>query len=85
MTQSVKEFFDEIWNYSPCLFQFPNGRVCGIAKMLHTTGHYGQNEGHHEGPQIPSDGPKIVYHHMQNLFGLVSEALFFLFFEISRC
>jgi hypothetical protein len=51
--------------------------------MLHTTGHYGQNEGHHEGPQIPSDVSNTVYHYMQNLFGLVSEISSFVMFEIN--
>jgi len=71
---SVKQFCDEIWDYSPCLQQLPKGRVCGITKIMHTTGHYGQDGGEHNTPQIPTDRNITVQNHIKILFSMNSVA-----------
>jgi predicted acylesterase/phospholipase RssA len=64
---SVEEFTREIWRYFPCLHQFKDGIVCGIAKSLHTTGHYGQKTGDHEGMEPPTNVLNLIVQRFKEL------------------
>jgi hypothetical protein len=53
--EAVKNFDSELDQHSPCLHRVGERGVCGTAKRLHTTGHYGQKTGEHEGPKFQTD------------------------------
>lgn len=55
LDNTVRQFSKELEQYSPCLYTLKNKALCGIAKGLHTTGHYGMKTGDHEGPQPPQE------------------------------
>jgi hypothetical protein len=64
-------FQEEIFRYSPCLFQLSNGKICGIGKEWHTTGHHGIKTGKHEGPPLPLGLISTVVGHIKELLKLV--------------
>lgn len=67
VTELMNCFCTQIWQFCPCSHQLPNGKLCGIAKALHTTGHYGQKTGDHEGPSPPTDLTSKVAKYLQTL------------------
>jgi hypothetical protein len=71
IVNAVTFFQDEIIKYSPCLFQLSNGKICGIAKEWHTTGHHGIKTGKHEGPSLPVGLLSTVIGHIKELLKLV--------------
>jgi hypothetical protein len=71
VTEAINSFIAEISQYSPCLYQFKDGIVCGIAKLAHTTGHYGQKTGQHEGPSIPTNIDKLIVQRFKDLKEIV--------------
>jgi hypothetical protein len=73
----VNAFCAQIWQFCPCCYQFPNGKLCAIAKALHTTGHYGQKTGEHIGPSPPQDLIVRVENYLRALSEMVSLSLSF--------
>jgi hypothetical protein len=69
--RAIQNLCDEIFRYSPCLYELPNGKLCGIAREWHTTGHYGIQTGKHDGPALPFGLVNIVQTHCKKLLKLV--------------
>jgi hypothetical protein len=68
---AVEEFVREIWQYFPCLHRIRDEYVCGIAKSLHMTGHYGQRSGEHEGMEPPPNTLNLVIQRIRDLKDIV--------------
>jgi hypothetical protein len=49
----------------------PNGKLCGIAREWHTTGHHGIKTGKHDGPALPLGPLSIVNNHIKELLKMV--------------
>jgi hypothetical protein len=67
VAQAVATFYSELGQYSPCLHQLGNGKLCGIAKLSHTTGHFGNRAGDHDGPPPPPDALPIITQRIKDL------------------
>jgi hypothetical protein len=77
----VATFYTELGQYSPCLHQLTNGKLCGIAKLSHTTGHFGQKVGEHDGPPPPPGVLPIITQRIKDLQVIVRHFLY-LFFSL---
>jgi predicted acylesterase/phospholipase RssA len=68
--KASQSFCNEIFRYSPCLYQLSNGKLCGIAREWHTTGHYGTKSGNHDGPGFPLGLVNLIQNHCKKLLKL---------------
>jgi hypothetical protein len=74
--EALGSFSQDIGQLSPCLYRGKDGRVCGITKRVHTTGHYGQKVGEHDGLSPPPDILLKVINHIKKLKDSVDSFFF---------
>jgi hypothetical protein len=75
---AVNTYCVELAQYSPCLHVLNNQRICGIAKSTHTTGHYGEETGEHEGPPPPPNVQEIIQQRIKDLDAIVISFIYFM-------